>query len=114
MKFLTTLAVLPLALAACSKNDSTGNVDQPAAAPVAAAAAPAGQNWTETVVKTPEGMAEAYRRGALGSSSLPFIVAGVLLLLGRTDGVYWTVPGVLLSFAAGVFGAWVLLIEIQR
>ncbi len=55
MKFLTTLAVLPLALAACSKNDSTGNVDQPAAAPVAAAAAPAGQNWTETVVKTPEG-----------------------------------------------------------
>ena len=55
MKFLTTLAVLPLALAACSKNDSTGNVDAPAAAPVAAAAAPAGQNWTETVVKTPEG-----------------------------------------------------------
>ena len=55
MKLLTTLAVLPLALAACSKNDSTGNVDAPAAAPVAAAAAPAGQNWTETVVKTPEG-----------------------------------------------------------
>ena len=61
MKFLTTLAVLPLALAACSKNDSTGNVDQPAAAPVAAAAAPAGQNWTETVVKTPEGSTPASR-----------------------------------------------------
>jgi hypothetical protein len=28
--------------------------------------------------------------------------------------VYWIVPGVLLSFAAGVYGAWVLLVEIQR
>jgi hypothetical protein len=28
--------------------------------------------------------------------------------------VYGIVPGVLLSFAAGVFGAWVLLVEIQR
>ena len=55
MKFVIALAALPLALAACSKNDSTGNVDAPAAAPVAAAAAPAGQSWTETVVKTPEG-----------------------------------------------------------
>jgi protein-disulfide isomerase len=55
MKFVIALAVLPLALAACSKNDATGNVDAPAAAPVAAAAAPAGQNWTETVSKTPEG-----------------------------------------------------------
>ena len=53
MKFLTTLAVLPLALAACSGGD-TSNTTQ-AAAPVAAATAPAGQNWAETVVKTPEG-----------------------------------------------------------
>jgi hypothetical protein len=27
---------------------------------------------------------------------------------------YWIVPGVLLSFAAGIFGAWVLFVEIQR
>jgi len=40
--------------------------------------------------------------------------AGVLLIAGRSAGVYWIVPGVLLSFAAGVFGAWVLLVEIQR
>jgi hypothetical protein len=45
---------------------------------------------------------------------LPFVVSGVLLIAGRSTGVYWIVPGVLLSFAAGVFGAWVLLVEIQR
>jgi hypothetical protein len=45
---------------------------------------------------------------------LPFIIAGTLLIAGRPSGVYWIVPGVLLSFAAGVFGAWVLLVEIQR
>jgi hypothetical protein len=45
---------------------------------------------------------------------LPFIIAGALLIAGRPSGVYWIVPGVLLSFAAGVFGAWVLLVEIQR
>jgi len=28
--------------------------------------------------------------------------------------MYWVVPGTLLSLAAGIFGAWILLIEIQR
>jgi modulator of FtsH protease len=46
--------------------------------------------------------------------SLPFFVAGVLLITGHPHGIYWVVPGTLFSFAAGVFGAWVLLIEIQR
>jgi hypothetical protein len=45
---------------------------------------------------------------------LPFVAAGVLLFLGYSKGMYWTVPGVLLSFTAGLFGAWILLIEIQR
>lgn len=58
MKLFATLACLALALAGCSKGDATGNVA--AAAPVAAAPAPAGQNWTETVSKTPEG---GYRMG---------------------------------------------------
>ncbi|KQM92826.1 MULTISPECIES: thioredoxin domain-containing protein [Sphingomonas] len=53
MKFVTAIAVLPLALAACSGGDSSNTTQ--AAAPVAAATAPAGQNWTETVVKTDEG-----------------------------------------------------------
>jgi hypothetical protein len=45
---------------------------------------------------------------------LPFVIMGVLLVCGRPVGIYWIVPGVLLSFAAGIFGAWVLLVEIQR
>lgn len=56
---LAPLALLALALAGCSgkDTDATGNVA--AAAPVAAASAPAGQNWTEIVAKTDEG----YRMG---------------------------------------------------
>jgi modulator of FtsH protease len=46
--------------------------------------------------------------------ALPFVVAGALLIFGRSSGVYWIVPGILFSFAAGIFGAWVLLVEIQR
>jgi hypothetical protein len=45
---------------------------------------------------------------------LAYVVAGGLLVAGRPNGIYWIVPGVLLSFTAGIFGAWVLLIEIQR
>jgi hypothetical protein len=45
---------------------------------------------------------------------LPFVIAGGLLIAGRSSGVYWIVPGILLCFAAGIFGAWVLLVEIQR
>jgi len=45
---------------------------------------------------------------------LPFVISGVLLAAGHSTATYWVVPGTLLSFAAGIFGAWVLLIEIQR
>jgi hypothetical protein len=45
---------------------------------------------------------------------LPFFIAGGLMAIGHPAGVYWVVPGTLLSFAAGIFGAWVLLVEIQR
>jgi hypothetical protein len=45
---------------------------------------------------------------------LPFVIAGVLLATGSALGIYWIVPGTLLSFTAGIFGAWVLLVEIQR
>jgi len=41
-------------------------------------------------------------------------VSGLVLIAGRSTVVDWIVPGVLLSLAAGVFGAWVLLVEIQR
>jgi protein-disulfide isomerase len=56
---LLSLFALPLALAACSEGGGgTGN-GATAATPVAAASAPAGQSWIDTVVKTPEG----YRMG---------------------------------------------------
>jgi hypothetical protein len=45
---------------------------------------------------------------------LPCIAAGVLLAGGHPRGLVWLLPGTLLAFAAGVIGAWILLIEIQR
>jgi len=47
-------------------------------------------------------------------ATLPFCIAGVLLLLGNAAGMYWLVPGFVFSFAAGVVSAWVLLVEILR
>jgi len=57
MKFVYALALLPIALAGCSKEDSANSVTS--VSPVAATPAPAGKNWSETVVKTEEG----YRMG---------------------------------------------------
>jgi hypothetical protein len=45
---------------------------------------------------------------------LPFIVAGVLLILGQPAGFHWIVPGTLFSFVSAIFSAWVLLVEILR
>jgi modulator of FtsH protease len=45
---------------------------------------------------------------------LMFLVAGVMLCSGHPAGLYWLVPATLLAIAAGVVGAWVLLIEILR
>jgi hypothetical protein len=47
-------------------------------------------------------------------ATVPFCIAGVLLLLGSPDGLYWLVPGFTFSFIAGVISAWVLLVEILR
>ena len=47
-------------------------------------------------------------------ASLPIIVGGVSLLVERGGGLYWLVPGVAFAFVEAVFGAWVLLVEINR
>jgi hypothetical protein len=47
-------------------------------------------------------------------ASLPIIGAGVSLLVERGGGLYWLVPGVAFAFIEAVFGAWVLLVEINR
>lgn len=57
-RFLPALAILA-GLSACGGGDAGSNTAAPAA-PVAGAAAPAGQNWTEVVEKTAEG---GYRMG---------------------------------------------------
>ena len=46
--------------------------------------------------------------------SIPLFVASFYLLEGSPSGLYWLVPGFLLSFLAGVVNAWILLIEINR
>ncbi|MGD0676310.1 MAG: hypothetical protein ABSC94_12900 [Polyangiaceae bacterium] len=48
------------------------------------------------------------------AGGLAFLLAGGLLLTGHEAGLAWVAPGVLASFAAGAFNAWVLLVEIQH
>jgi hypothetical protein len=48
------------------------------------------------------------------ASSLPIVIAGLLLAAGSATGFYWEAAGVIISLIAGVFNAWVLLIEILR
>jgi hypothetical protein len=45
---------------------------------------------------------------------LPLVIGGALLLSGSMAGVYLIAVGILASLAAGVWGAWVLLVEILR
>ena len=47
-------------------------------------------------------------------SCSPFFIAGLLLCNKHPDAMYWYVPGMLLSFVAGVTNAWVLLVTIVR
>jgi hypothetical protein len=42
---------------------------------------------------------------------LPFLIGGVAMLAGQ-GGAYWLAAGVIATFAAAVFNAWILLIEI--
>ena len=59
--WFTGLTLPILLVAACKGNSTDGNtIAAPAATPVAAASAPTGQNWVDTVTRTPEG---GYRMG---------------------------------------------------
>lgn len=54
-------------------------------------------------------------RVALGQfATLPFVVAGIFMLLGGMAGLYWLVAGMVFSILVALFDAWVLLIEINR
>ena len=47
-------------------------------------------------------------------ASLPFLIAGVMLVRGSTTGMDWMTLGVFFSIIAGVSNAWVLLVEVAR
>jgi hypothetical protein len=47
-------------------------------------------------------------------ASVPVFAAGISLLVHAGGGLYPLVPGILFSLVAGIFHAWVLLVEILR
>jgi hypothetical protein len=47
-------------------------------------------------------------------AALPFVVAGVSLLVRGGGGLYWLVPAIVLALVDAIGAAWVLLIEILR
>jgi len=47
-------------------------------------------------------------------SLLPYLVAGVAIFICRENGIYWLIPGIVISFIKAVVDAWVLLVEINR
>ena len=48
------------------------------------------------------------------AASVAFILGGIALTFEAYAGLYWLVPGVLLSFVVAVISSWVLLIEVNR
>ena len=46
--------------------------------------------------------------------AIPTAITGMSLILHWGGGLYWLVPAALLGIAAGVYGGWVLLVEIVR
>ena len=50
----------------------------------------------------------------LAAATLPYLVAGVLLLMGSPAALYWLAAAMILSILKSVADAWVLLVEINR
>src|SRR5580704_17357302 len=46
-------------------------------------------------------------------SVLPYITAGIMILINGFSGVYWLIPGIVFSFIKSILDAWVLLVEIN-
>ncbi len=47
-------------------------------------------------------------------ATIPYIIAGVWILLIGEAGLYWIVPAIILSFIKSILDVWVLLVEINR
>ena len=46
--------------------------------------------------------------------SVPYVVAGISLVIGRGGGLPWLVVGIVGAFVGAIVNAWVLLVEILR
>jgi modulator of FtsH protease len=54
-------------------------------------------------------------RVALGQlATVPFVIAGTAVLVRGEGGLYWVVPGIIVSLVLALQDAWVLLVEINR
>jgi hypothetical protein len=51
---------------------------------------------------------------SLAIAVLPYLVAGILLLMGAASALYWLAAAMILSIVKSMMDAWVLLIEINR
>jgi hypothetical protein len=47
-------------------------------------------------------------------STIPTVIAGIVMLTVGFEGLYWLVAGMVFSTLAAMFDAWVLLVEINR
>jgi len=48
------------------------------------------------------------------ATTFPVVIGGIMLMFGFDSGLYWAAAGLLISLAAGIWNAWILLIEIMR
>jgi len=56
-----------------------------------------------------------YFNAVVGQVALiPFLICAVTLIAGSGGGLFWVVPGVILSLIVAVSNAWVLMVEILR
>jgi modulator of FtsH protease len=44
----------------------------------------------------------------------PYMLAGILMIWQGSIGLYWIIPGVIISFIKAITDAWVMLVEINR
>jgi modulator of FtsH protease len=47
-------------------------------------------------------------------ATIPYVIGGVLLLLGSDGGMYWIAAAICISLVKAMLDAWVLLVEINR
>lgn len=67
--------------------------------------------------KSTQGLARSKKLSRVAicaAATLPFVMAGAMMILGCAGALYWVAGGVIVSLVAGVWNAWILLVEILR